>query len=57
MEESLSGRNFILKSIVGNIAPGAWAKTEKSVIKPGLVTYQWAKDWDFPSLFANTKKN
>jgi len=59
MEENLSRRNFVHKSIVGGIALAtinpfaAWAKTEKPVMKLGLVTYQWAKDWDLPTLIAN----
>jgi len=59
MEENLSRRNFVHKSIVGGIALAtinpfaAWAKTEKPVMKLGLVTYQWAKDWDLSTLIAN----
>ena len=59
MEEYLSRRNFVHKSIVGGIALAtlnpfaAMAKTEKPVMKLGLVTYQWAKDWDLPTLIAN----
>src|SRR5665648_835844 len=59
MEENLSRRNFIQKSIVGGIALAtinplsAWAKSEKPSMKLGLVTYQWAKDWDLPTLIAN----
>jgi sugar phosphate isomerase/epimerase len=59
MEENLSRRNFVHQSIVGGIALAtinpfsAWAKTEKPAMKLGLVTYQWAKDWDLPTLIAN----
>jgi len=59
MEENLSRRNFIQKSIVGGIALAtisplaALAKSEKSAMKLGLVTYQWAKDWNLPTLIAN----
>jgi len=59
MEEKLSRRNFVHKSIIGGVALAtvnpfaAWAKTEKPVMKLGLVTYQWAKDWDLPTLIAN----
>ena len=59
MEENISRRNFIQKSIVGGIALAtinplsAWAKSEKPAMKLGLVTYQWAKDWDLPTLIAN----
>jgi len=59
MEENLSRRNFIQKSIVGGIALAtispftALAKSEKPAMKLGLVTYQWAKDWNLPTLIAN----
>src|SRR5665648_6219 len=62
MEENLSRRNFIQKSIVGGIALAtinplsAWAKSEKPSMKLGLVTYQWAKDWDLPTLIARCVK-
>jgi len=59
MEENLSRRNFIQKSIVGGIALAtispfsALAKSENPAMKLGLVTYQWAKDWNLPTLIAN----
>ena len=59
MEENLSRRKFIQKSIIGGIALAtispfaALAKSEKSEMKLGLVTYQWAKDWKLPTLIAN----
>ena len=59
MEDNLSRRNFIQKSIVGGIALAtinpfaALAQSEKSAMKLGLVTYQWAKDWNLPTLIAN----
>jgi len=62
MEQNLSRRYFIQKSIVGGIALATinpldlWAKTEKPVMKLGLVTYQWAKDWNLPTLIANCEK-
>ena len=62
MTENFSRRNFIQKSITGGVALAtflpfsAWAKTEKPVMKLGLVTYQWAKDWDLPTLIANCVK-
>ncbi|HEY3391008.1 MAG TPA: TIM barrel protein, partial [Prolixibacteraceae bacterium] len=62
MNENLSRRNFIQKSIVGGIALAtihplsAMTKTEKPVMRLGLVTYQWAKDWDLPTLIANCTK-
>ena len=62
MEENFSRRDFIQKSIIGSIALAtinplsAWAKSEKPVLRLGLVTYQWAKDWDLPTLIANCTK-
>ena len=59
MEDNLTRRNFIQKSIIGGIALAtvspfvALAKSEKPVMKLGLVTYQWAKDWNLPTLIAN----
>lgn len=62
MEKNLSRRNFIQKSVVTGIGLATinplttWAKSEKSGMKLGLVTYQWAKDWDLPTLIANCVK-
>lgn len=62
METNLSRRNFIQKSAVATIGLAAinpitsWAKPEKSGMRLGLVTYQWAKDWDLPTLIANCTK-
>ena len=62
MEKNLSRRNFIQKSVVACIGLATinplttWAKSEKSGMKLGLVTYQWAKDWDLPTLIANCVK-
>ncbi len=62
MEKNLSRRNFIQKSIIAGVGLAAlnpidaWAKAEKSGMKLGLVTYQWAKDWDLPTLIANCTK-
>jgi len=62
MEDNLTRRNFIQKSIIGGIALAtvspfvALAKSEKPVMKLGLVTYQWAKDWNLPTLIANCTK-
>jgi len=59
MDSTLSRRNFIQKSVVGGVALAtinpftAWAKTVQPVIRLGLVTYQWGKDWDLPTLIAN----
>lgn len=62
MEKNLSRRNFIQKSMVAGIGLAAisplssWAKQERPGMKLGLVTYQWAKDWDLPTLIANCTK-
>lgn len=62
MENNLSRRNFIQKTIVSGIGLAAipsfsaWAGHKKHEMKLGLVTYQWAKDWDLPTLIANCEK-
>lgn len=62
MENNLSRRNFIQKSIISGIGLAAvnpfsvLAATKRHEIRLGLVTYQWAKDWDLPTLIANCKK-
>ena len=59
MDKNLSRRNFIQKTGIGTLGLIAinplavWAKSENSGMKLGLVTYQWAKDWDLPTLIAN----
>ena len=56
-------REFIKKSIlisaglvIGSreLRSGSYAR--KSLMKPGLVTYLWGKDWDLPSLISNCEK-
>jgi hypothetical protein len=62
MEKNLSRRHFIQRSLVAGIGLTAintfssWAKTGNSGMKFGLVTYQWGKDWDLPTLIANCEK-
>jgi sugar phosphate isomerase/epimerase len=62
MEKNLSRRNFIQKSIISGIGLAtiqpfsAWAKAKKPEMRLGLVTYQWAKDWDLPTVIANCTK-
>ena len=62
MEKNLSRRIFLQRSLVVGaglslIDPfSAFSKVEKSGMKLGLVTYQWAKDWDLPTLIANCEK-
>jgi sugar phosphate isomerase/epimerase len=62
MNINQSRRNFIQKSIIAGaglalIDPfSAKAMMKKSKMKLGLVTYQWGKDWDLPTLIANCEK-
>jgi sugar phosphate isomerase/epimerase len=62
MEKNLSRRNFLQKSLVAGVGLSlidpfsAFAAAKKSEMKLGLVTYQWAKDWDLPTIIANCEK-
>lgn len=62
MEKNLSRRIFLQRSVVAGIGLSlidpfsALAATRKEGMKLGLVTYQWAKDWDLPTLIANCEK-
>ncbi len=62
MERNLSRRNFIHKSLISGAGLAtlpsfsAWAGEKKHPMKLGLVTYQWAKDWDLPTLISNCEK-
>ncbi len=55
-------RDFIQKSIMAGAGislfnASAFAEVaKKSKMKLGLVTYQWGKDWDLPTLIANCEK-
>lgn len=57
-----SRRNFIQNSLVAGVGLSlidpfsAQAITKKAKMKLGLVTYQWGKDWDLPTLIANCEK-
>jgi sugar phosphate isomerase/epimerase len=59
MKMNKSRRDFIGKSVIAGVGlslidplmVSAFAK--KSKMKLGLVTYQWGKDWDLPTLIAN----
>uniref|UniRef100_UPI003216CD29 sugar phosphate isomerase/epimerase family protein n=1 Tax=uncultured Draconibacterium sp. TaxID=1573823 RepID=UPI003216CD29 len=57
-----SRRSFIQKSIVAGAGLSlidpmtAQAMLRKLKMKMGLVTYQWGKDWDLPTLIANCEK-
>lgn len=62
MEKNLSRRVFLQKSLVAGVGlslidpVSALTRIEKSGMKLGLVTYQWAKDWDLPTLISNCEK-
>jgi hypothetical protein len=62
MEKKLSRRIFLQRSIMAGIGfslidpLSSLAMTKKTGMKLGLVTYQWAKDWDLPTLIANCEK-
>ena len=57
-----SRRNFIQKSLVAGtglslINPlSAFSMQPKPKMQIGLVTYQWGKDWDLPTLISNCEK-
>lgn len=57
-----SRRSFIQRSLVAgtgltllNPLP-AFSMSEKSKMQIGLVTYQWGRDWDLPTLIGNCEK-
>jgi sugar phosphate isomerase/epimerase len=62
MEVNHSRRNFIHRSVAAGIGLSmidpfsVQALAKKSEMKLGLVTYQWGKDWDLPTLITNCEK-
>jgi sugar phosphate isomerase/epimerase len=63
MDKNQSRRNFLQKSMAAGIGlslvgPLSAHTTllKKSRMKFGLVTYQWGRDWDLPTLIANCEK-
>lgn len=62
MKIHTSRRDFLQKSLAAGIGLSlvdplsAQAIAKKSNMKLGLVTYQWGKDWDLPTLIANCEK-
>ena len=62
MKINQSRRNFLQKSMAVGVGLSlidpfaANAIIKKSKMKLGLVTYQWGKDWDLPTLIANCEK-
>ena len=59
LKNNLSRRLFIQKNVAAGIGLAAMnhssaiAKPADSRMRPGLVTYQWGKAWDLPTLIAN----
>jgi sugar phosphate isomerase/epimerase len=62
MKEDLSRRIFIQRSVAASIGLAAlnpltaFSEIQKPNMKFGLVTYEWAKDWDLQTLIANCEK-
>lgn len=62
MEKQLNRRVFIKRTLSAGIALTALNSMPDSIIKKsgsmrfGLVTYQWGRDWDLPTLIANCEK-
>ena len=62
MKNELSRRAFLQRTLLANAGLSLlnphdlFASAKKSGMKLGLVTYQWAKDWDLPTLIANCEK-
>lgn len=63
MIEFNSRRDFLLKSMAaglaltaGNLPFSSFAKTQSKGMQFGLVTYQWGRDWDLPTLISNCEK-
>ena len=63
MDKNQSRRSFLQKSLLAGVGLSlidpfsAHAMMKKSKMKFGLVTYQWGKDWDLPTLIANCEKS
>ena len=63
MDKNQSRRSFLQKSLLAGVGLSlidpfsAHAMMKKSKMKLGLVTYQWGKDWDLPTLIANCEKS
>ncbi len=62
MEKHLSRRVFIQKTAMAGLGLAAinslpaWSQKTNAAMRLGLVTYEWAKDWDLPTLIANCEK-
>jgi sugar phosphate isomerase/epimerase len=62
MKINQSRRSFLQKSLLAGVGLSMidplslQAMMKKSGMKLGLVTYQWGRDWDLPTLIANCEK-
>lgn len=62
MKNEFTRRQFIKKSFSAGIVMAAvnplldWPLMAAQGMKLGLVTYQWGRDWDLPTLIANCEK-
>lgn len=62
IEKDLSRRGFLQKSIAAGLGVAAlpfipaFSSPIRAGMQFGLVTYEWAKDWDLPTLIANCEK-
>ncbi|MFL0683424.1 MAG: TIM barrel protein [Algoriphagus aquaeductus] len=59
--KDLSRRGFLQQSAIAGLGAAllphlAWSATPAADLRFGLVTYEWAKDWDLPTLIANCEK-
>jgi sugar phosphate isomerase/epimerase len=64
MKNELSRRKFIQRTLGAGIALTAFttvlagmARKRPKGLQLGLVTYQWAKDWDLPTIISNCEKS
>jgi sugar phosphate isomerase/epimerase len=64
MKNELSRRQFIQRTLGAGIALTAFtpvvagmARKRPKGLQLGLVTYQWAKDWDLPTIISNCEKS
>jgi sugar phosphate isomerase/epimerase len=59
--KNLSRRDFLQRSVIGGIGAAilpqlTLGNSLESKLRFGLVTYEWAKDWDLATLIANCEK-
>lgn len=62
MQDKITRKEFLNKSLAAGlgltfIKPSGWLRINTvSEMKFGLVTYQWGRDWDLPTLISNCEK-